>query len=68
MSLKTAALIAFLGVAVRFCLGLSAMMIQLVGVQPFGPYMYKFYWLMNTIIFYGSLILFFAVFYSKQKQ
>ena len=68
MSLKTAALIAFLGVGVRFCLALSTMMIQLVGVRPFGPYMPQIFWLFNTIIFYGSLILFFAVFYSKQKQ
>jgi hypothetical protein len=68
MSLKTAALIAFLGVGIRFCLELSTAMIQLVGVEPFGPYMDKFYSLMKTIIFCGSLILFFAVFYSKQRQ
>ncbi|MHC4461431.1 MAG: hypothetical protein ACYS30_08350 [Planctomycetota bacterium] len=68
MSLKTAALIAFFGVAVRFCLAVSTMMLQLVGVSPFGSYMPQVFWVFNTIIFYGSLILFFAVFYSKQKQ
>jgi hypothetical protein len=68
MSLKTAALIAFLGVGIRFCLALSTTMIQLVGVEPFGPYRYHVFWLFNTVIFYGSLILFFGVFYSKQKQ
>ena len=67
MSLKTAALIAFLGVAVRFCLAVSTMMLELVGVRPFGSYMSQIFWLFNTIIFYGSLVLFFAVFYSKQK-
>ena len=67
MSLKTAALIAFLGVAVRFCLAFSTMMLQLVDVQPFGPYQYQISWLFN-MIFFGSLILFFGVFYSKQKQ
>lgn len=66
MSLKTAALIAFLGVAVRFCLAFSTMMLQLVGVRPFGPYQCQISWLFNTI-FFGSLILFFGVFYSKQK-
>lgn len=68
MSLKTAALIAFLGVAVRFCLAFSTMMLRLVGVRPFGPYMPQISWLFNTIFFYGGLILFFGVFYSKQKQ
>jgi len=67
MSLKTAALIAFLGVAVRFCLAFSTMMLQLVGVRPFGPYQSQISWLFNTIFFYGGLILFFGVFYSKQK-
>ena len=67
MSLKTAALIAFLGAAVRFCLAFSTMMLQLVGVRPFGPYQYQISWLFN-MIFFGSLILFFGVFYSKQKQ
>jgi len=68
MSLKTAALIAFFGVAVRFCLAVSTMMLELVGVRPFGPYLPQVFWVFDTIIFYGSLILFFAVFYSKQKQ
>ena len=56
MSLKTATLIALIGVALRFIL-------TFVNPVLLGRHemMYK------TIIFYGSLILFFAVFYSKQK-
>jgi len=57
MSLKTATLIALIGVALRFVL-------TFVNPVLLGRYemIYK------TIIFYGSLILFFAVFYSKQKE
>ena len=69
MSLKTAALIAIIGIAVHFLLSFSSISFHLVSARvPFRIYLTQFFWLFNSIIFNGSLILFLAVFYSKQNQ
>jgi len=67
MSLKTATLIAIIGVAVSLILTVLGM----IG----GPFLYgisryigQAFWLFRAIIFNGSLILFLAVFYAKQKE
>ena len=61
MSLKTAALIALIGISVHFILGGSCL-------YRISPFVGQAFWLLNSIIFSGSLILFLAVFYSKQQS
>jgi hypothetical protein len=61
MSLKTATLIALIGVALHFGFHL----LRILGVFRINRF---YYLIFPMIFFYGSLILFFAVFYSKQKE
>jgi hypothetical protein len=69
MSLKTAALIALLGVVVHFFMGLFMMAAGFLGPRfGLGIYLTQISWLFNTLIFNGCLILFLAVFYSKQQS
>jgi hypothetical protein len=68
MSLRTASLIALIGAVAHLFLSFSIMATSFFGL-PFGlkPYMIQLFWLFNLLIFNGSLILFLAVFYAKQK-
>ncbi|MFB0553058.1 MAG: hypothetical protein ACETWQ_07055 [Phycisphaerae bacterium] len=61
MTLKTATLIALIGVALNFGFRLLSML----GVVRV---LRLYYWIFPLIIFNGSLFLFLAVFYSKQKE
>lgn len=67
MSLKTAALIALIGISVHFIL---AFFVMFGGscLYRISPFVGQAFWLLNSIIFSGSLILFLAVFYSKQQS
>jgi len=67
MDLKTATLIAIISLAVHFILSFFGML----GVQHLyrvSPYLARAFWILNMIIFNGSIILFLAVFYSKQQK
>ena len=68
MNLKTATLIALVGVAVHFVLGLFTMLLQFVGFSHIPHQLFQVIWLLNMIIFNGSIILFLSVFFSKQKE
>lgn len=67
MSLKTAALIAMIGLSVHFILVLFGML-GVSFLYRISPFVGQVFWLLNSIIFSGSLILFLAVFYSKQQS
>ena len=67
MSLKTATLLAMIGIGVHFFM-------SIVGTLA-GPCLYQIhplvgqcYWVFTTAIFTGSILLFLIVFYSKQKE
>ena len=69
MNLKTATLIALIGVAVHLAISLSSMVLQLgIFGSAFPIHLYRLLWIIDSIIFGGSLILFFAIFYTKQKE
>ena len=68
MNLKTATLIALVGTSVHFVLGLFTMLLQFVGLSHIPYQLFQVIWLLNMIIFNGSIILFLAVFFSKQKE
>ncbi|MHC4654929.1 MAG: hypothetical protein ACYS91_07910 [Planctomycetota bacterium] len=67
MNLKTAALITIIGLSVHFILVLFGMLGGSFLYQ-ISPFVGQAFWLLNSIIFNGSLILFLAVFYSKQQS
>lgn len=67
MSLKTATLLAIVGIGVHFFMNIVGMLA--------GSYLYQIHplvgravWLFSSIIFNGSILLFLIVFYSKQKE
>jgi len=67
MSLKTATLIALIGIIVHFCISF----IYMFGVGQLyriSPLLMRTVSIFNSLIFNGSIILFLAVFYSKQKE
>jgi hypothetical protein len=66
MNLKTAVLIAIIGMVVHLAISFLTMADQFVGHLPIPTY--QALWLFNTIIFNGCMILFFTVFYAKQKE
>jgi hypothetical protein len=68
MNLKTATLIALIGMSVHFVLGLFTMLLQFVGLSHIPYQLFQVIWLLNMIIFNGSIIFFLAVFFSKQKE
>jgi uncharacterized protein YqgC (DUF456 family) len=69
MSLKTAALIALIGIVIHLFLGLFMMMAGFLGFRlGLGIYLTQIFWVFNTLIFNGCLILFLAVFYAKQQS
>lgn len=67
MSLKTASLIALIGVSVHLILALFGMLGGSV-LHQISPIVVQAFWLLNSIIFSGSLILFLTIFYSKQQS
>ena len=67
MSLKTAALIALICLSVHIILVLFGMLGGSF-LYRISPFFGQAFWLLNSIILSGSLILFFAVFYSKQQS
>jgi len=67
MDLKTATLIAIIGLAVHFILSFLGML-GMPHLYRVSPYLGRAFWLFNSIILNGSIILFLAVFYSKQKE
>jgi len=67
MSLKTATLIALIGIVVHLCLTIPYMF-GIVNLYRFSVILGRALSIFNSIIFNGSLILFFAVLYSKQKE
>jgi len=67
MSLKTATLIALIGIIVHF--GISFLYVFGVAqMYLISPLLARTVSLFNSLIFNGSIILFLAVFYSKQKE
>jgi hypothetical protein len=67
MSLKTATLIALIGIIVHLCISLPYM----IGISYFyqlSPLLGRAVTILSSIIFNGSIILFLAVFYSTQKE
>ncbi|MHC4753299.1 MAG: hypothetical protein ACYTFW_25975 [Planctomycetota bacterium] len=67
MSLKTATLIALIGIIVHLCLTIPYML----GFSYFygiSPLLGRAISILSSIIFNGSIILFLAVFYSRQKE
>jgi len=68
MNLKTATLIALIGMSVHFVLGLFTMLLQFAGLSHIPYQLLQVIWFLNMIIFNGSIILFLAVFFSKQKE
>lgn len=61
MSLKTATLVALIGVIIDFGL-------RLLSISGAIRVHRLYYWILPLIIFHGSLILFLAVFYTKQGK
>jgi len=69
MNLKTASLIALIGVVVSLILSLFAMAVSFLGPRfGLGFYLSQVLWLLNMFIFDGCLILFLAVFYARQQS
>ena len=67
MSLKTATLIALIGIIMHF--GISILfMLGVAQMFLISPLLARSVSLFNSLIFNGSIILFLAVFYSKQKE
>ena len=69
MTLKTATLCALIGLILNFLFGLCSFTLQktLDFSDPSSIQIINFLWLIQMILFNGSLILFLAVLYSKQK-
>jgi hypothetical protein len=67
VNLKTAALIALIGVSVHLILALFGMLGGSF-LHQISPFVVQAFWLLNSMIFSGSFILFLAVFYSKQQS
>ncbi|MHC4532658.1 MAG: hypothetical protein ACYS6K_01785 [Planctomycetota bacterium] len=67
MSLKTATLIALIGLIVHFCLSFL-FMFGVSYIYRISPMLGKAVSMSNSMIFHGSIILFLAVFYFKQKE
>lgn len=69
MSLKTASLIALIGIVVNLFLSLFMMAASFLGLRlGLGLYLSQIFWVFNILIFNGCLILFLAVFYTKQQS
>jgi hypothetical protein len=69
MSLKTATLIAIIGAAIHLAISLSSMIMQFgIARSAFPIHLYRLLWIVDSVAFGGCLILFLAVFYSKQKE
>ena len=69
MSLKIATLIALIGIVIHLFLTLFMMMATILGPRfALGIYLRQIFWIVNTLIFNGCLILFLTVFYAKQKS
>jgi len=67
MSLKTATLIALIGIIVHLFIG-SLYMFGAVNLHRISPLLGRAVSMFNSMIFHGSIILFLAVFYFKQKE
>ncbi|MHC4586390.1 MAG: hypothetical protein ACYS3N_17810 [Planctomycetota bacterium] len=67
MSMKTATLIALIGIIVHFCIG-SLFMFGAIQLHRISPLLGRTISLFDSLIFNGSIIFFLAVFYSKQKE
>jgi hypothetical protein len=67
MQLKTATLIAIIGISINFVLGILWRYVFPL-VFDFSFFMRQAYGMLSSILFYGSIVLFLAVFYSKQKD
>ncbi len=67
MSLKIATLIALIGLIVHFCI-VILFMVGVGSIYPIPSVLRGVLSLFSSLIFNGSIILFLAVFYSKQKE
>jgi hypothetical protein len=70
MSLKTATLISLTGIIVHTAISLFRFFLQLIMVQihqPLPIWVHRVLWMAGIILVNGSVILFLAVLYSKQK-
>jgi hypothetical protein len=67
MSLKTATLIALIGIIVHFCIVVFYMfsVSLMFRISPVLPQIVSVF---SSMLFNGSIIFFLAVFYSKQKE
>ncbi|MCP4608014.1 MAG: hypothetical protein GY845_04795 [Planctomycetes bacterium] len=67
MSMKTATLIALIGIIVHFCIG-NLYMFVAAHVYRISPLLGRAVYMFSSMVLHGSIILFLAVFYSKQKE
>jgi uncharacterized membrane protein YidH (DUF202 family) len=70
MSLKTATLISLTGIIVHAAISLFQFFFQLIMAQihqPLPLWLHRVFWMVGIILVNGSVILFLAVLYSKQK-
>lgn len=67
MSLKTATLLAMIGIGVHFFMNIVGTFAGLYLYQ-IHPLVGQAFWLFSSTIFTGSILLFLIVFYSKQKE
>ena len=67
MSLKTATLIALIGIILHFCIG-NLYMFGAVHIYQISPVLGRTVSMFSSMILHGSIILFLAVFYFKQKE
>ena len=68
MNMKTATLIALIGISIRFVLGVVYSVIGFGNLFRNARYLYMVYYVLSSILLHGSIILFLAVFYSQQKD
>jgi hypothetical protein len=67
MDLKTATIIAIIGISIHF-IWVVIGSFSFRYLYQISPYLQQAFWVLGYIFLHGSLILFLAVFYSKQKD
>lgn len=67
MDLKTATIITIIGISIHFVLVLFGNL-GFRYLYQISPYLHTAYYMLSSLFLHGSIILFLAVFYSKQKD
>jgi len=72
MSLKKATLISLVGVSLYTCISIIWFFYQSILTeqmhQPAPLWVHMMFWVLNVVLFNGSIILFLSVLYSKQRK